>query len=348
MRKYRVIQWATGAMGKTCLRAVLDNPQMELTGLFVYSDNKVGVDAGEIAKRDVTGVLATNNVDEILALDADIVIHTPRLQPPYAHHNETICKLLASGKNVISINGHSYPQVWGGDYLRAIEQACEAGNSSLFGSGLNPGFIAEKIATVASGLCLELEHIEVQEIVNCDMMKSPNYVFDVLGFASAPGAIDPNSDDWAPAQMLNGMYKEVVANTVQQLGMKLQRIETEHVMLPATADLQVAAGQIPEAHVSHTNWRWHGIVDDKCVLTHSIHWIMETAHLPSPDFPLWTVDIKGLPGVKISIDLNTPADHVYRTGAEQYAVAGSVLNSIPDVCSAPAGVFVRNMPGFIA
>ena len=72
---YRVIQWATGAMGKSCLRAVIDHPAMELAGLFVYGDDKLGRDAGDIARRAPTGVIATRDVDEILALDADVVIH---------------------------------------------------------------------------------------------------------------------------------------------------------------------------------------------------------------------------------------------------------------------------------
>ena len=58
---YRVIQWATGAMGKTCLRAILDHPDLELAGLYVHSDRKVGRDAGEIARRQTTGILATGN-----------------------------------------------------------------------------------------------------------------------------------------------------------------------------------------------------------------------------------------------------------------------------------------------
>ena len=59
---YRVIQWATGAMGKTCLRAVIDHPAMELVGLYVYGDDKVGRDAGDIARRPPTGIIATRDV----------------------------------------------------------------------------------------------------------------------------------------------------------------------------------------------------------------------------------------------------------------------------------------------
>jgi hypothetical protein len=59
--KYRVIQWATGSMGKTCLRAVIDHPDLELVSLYVCSDRKAGRDAGEIARRNPTGVIATSS-----------------------------------------------------------------------------------------------------------------------------------------------------------------------------------------------------------------------------------------------------------------------------------------------
>ena len=91
MKKYKVVQWATGGMGKNCLRAVIDHPAMELVGVYVYGADKAGKDAGAIARRELTGVLATRNVDEILALDADVVIHAARLAPPYGRTMRTSC-----------------------------------------------------------------------------------------------------------------------------------------------------------------------------------------------------------------------------------------------------------------
>jgi len=336
--KYRVIQWATGAMGKSCLRAIIDHPDLELVGLYVYSDSKVGKDAGEIARRDPTGVSATRDIEKILALEADLVVHAARIQPPYTHHNESIRRLLSSGKNVISINGHSYPQYWGKEYVDEFETACQTGQSTLFGTGLNPGFIVEKIATTATGLCSRIDNIFISEIVECHMVSNPNYVFDVLGFGTKVGSINPNDPAWPSAEILNGMYSEVVAHLVNRLGYPLDRVETDHIMLPATTDIQMAAGLIKQGTISHTNWRWHGIVNEKRLVTLSISWIMEKAHLAKPDYNLWNVHIKGLPGVKIDIDLEKPADYPYRTGPEELAVAATVVNSIPAVCKAKPGI----------
>ncbi|WP_418345892.1 hypothetical protein [Rhodococcus pyridinivorans] len=83
---------------------MIDDPDFELVGVYVTSDEKNGLDAGTIAKRPATGVLATNSIEEILSLEADVVIHTSLLSVPYADQNETVARILASGKNLISTN----------------------------------------------------------------------------------------------------------------------------------------------------------------------------------------------------------------------------------------------------
>lgn len=338
---YRVIQWATGAMGKACLRAVIDHPAMELVGLYVYGDGKAGRDAGDIARRDPTGVIATRDIDAILALDADVVIHCARLAPPYGSHDAEIVRLLASGKNVISINGYSHPQHWAGRRLEALQAACVAGGSSLMAAGLNPGFAGEQLAVIATGVCAELDRVEVVESVDCRAIRHPDYVFGVLGFGGDPGAARPNDPTWGPASSLNGMYEEVLSGMAEHLGLRLDRVETDHRVFPATEDLAVAAGSIPAGGISHLNWRWLGVVDGAPRLSMSIHWHMEPAHLDEPSPPLWRIRVRGQPGVTLSVDLEKRDGDVSATSAEQIGVAGAVINAIPRVCAAPTGVVTR-------
>jgi hypothetical protein len=339
--KYRVIQWATGTMGKTCLRAVIDHPAMELVGLYVYGEAKAGRDAGDIAKRPPTGVIATRDVDEILALDADVVIHCARLAPPYGSHDAEILKLLASGKNVISINGYSRPQHWSGARREALEAACVAGGTTLMAAGLNPGFAGEQLAVVASGVCSELDRIEVVESVDCRAVRNPDYVFKILGFGSDSGMANANDPDWGPASSLNGMYAEVLSAMAEHLGLDLDRIDTDHRVFPASEDLTIAAGPIAKGGISHVNWRWIGFVAGAPTLVMSIHWYMETAHLEDADPPLWRIRIEGQPGVRLSVDMDKrPADST-PTSAEQLGVAGTVINAIPIICAAAPGLMTR-------
>ena len=78
-KKYRVILWGPGSIGSELLTAIIDHrDDLEIVGVTVYSDAKNGVDAGTLVGRDPIGVAATTDVDEIVALDADCVIYTPR------------------------------------------------------------------------------------------------------------------------------------------------------------------------------------------------------------------------------------------------------------------------------
>lgn len=46
---HRVIQWATGNVGKYALRAIIGHHDLELAGVFTHNTEKHGVDAGEMS-----------------------------------------------------------------------------------------------------------------------------------------------------------------------------------------------------------------------------------------------------------------------------------------------------------
>src|SRR3954454_22084061 len=186
----RVISWATGSIGKTCLRAVLDSPECELVGLYVYGEGKAGKDAGAIARRPLTGVIATRDIEEILALDADVVIHSPRLQLPYELHDDDICRLLRSGKNVITTARNHSPAAHGADRAALFTRACADGGTTLFGVGVSPGVIGERLALALTRVAVRLDRVEIDEVLDARAMPDPDFVFNVMGMGADPAAVD--------------------------------------------------------------------------------------------------------------------------------------------------------------
>ena len=94
----RVIQWTTGNIGRRSLHAILSRPDMELVGVFAHGADKLGKDAAELCGwPEPTGVLATNDVDALLALGADACCYNP-LWPSI----DELVRLLESGVNVCS------------------------------------------------------------------------------------------------------------------------------------------------------------------------------------------------------------------------------------------------------
>jgi hypothetical protein len=126
----RVVQWATGSVGVAAIKGVLEHPELELVGCWVHSKAKAGKDVGEIVGTAPLGVLATDSVDDILALDADAVIYAPLLP-----NVGEVTALLRSGKNVVSPVGWFYP---GESEAAPLEAAGRDGNVTLHGAGIGP------------------------------------------------------------------------------------------------------------------------------------------------------------------------------------------------------------------
>jgi hypothetical protein len=184
MAKIKVIQWYTGEIARHQIRVLAQCPTMELVGAFVFHEEKAGQDVGVIAGIDPLGVIATNDMDEILALDADVVLYNPPLE-----RYDEIIPILASGKNVISIMAGWNPT--GMKCYPQIVEACEKGNSSLFGTGLNPG-LSYELALMASSVC---SHVDSVYIKTCEQQASLSEVFlQHFGFGKSQEELRSSAD----------------------------------------------------------------------------------------------------------------------------------------------------------
>jgi hypothetical protein len=338
----RVIQWATGAIGKTCLRTVIDHPDLELAGLFVYSEKKVGRDAGDIARRPATGIVATNSVDEIVSTKADVVLHLP-LNPEesFEEHDEIIKRLLRSGKHVITTVAHTYPQSEGEAYARGFEEACREGNSVLFGTGINPGFISERIAVALTGTCTQVDHVLVTEIYDCSEILSPGFIFDLMGVGKG---VDEVANGPRVKKVFRHIFGEVLGYVDHAMKIGFDEIVSDHEFGIAKDDLTLPAGTAAGGGVVNFRWRFHGMKDGKPFFTIQMLWICDRT-MPGWDYTDgWEIEIKGAPGLKARFDLVEPEGLPDRSKAMQYCVAGPVIRAIPEVMRAKPGVLV--LPAF--
>ena len=118
----RVVQWATGGVGKAAIECVLNHPQLELAGCWVHSADKNGRDVGEILGIESLGVAATSSKDEVLALDADCVVYSPLIP-----NDDEVVAILRSGKNVVTPVGWVYPDLSNPAVTAIADAAVEVG-----------------------------------------------------------------------------------------------------------------------------------------------------------------------------------------------------------------------------
>ena len=150
----RVIQWATGSVGRHAVRAVHAHPDLELVAAYVYSADKAGRDVGDICDVGPIGVTARGDRDAILDLDADCVLYMPQGEMNPTGALDDICALLASGTNVVStaVTAFIYPRSCGPEVVDRLEAACAQGRTSFHGTGIEPGWAAEVLPLTMSGL----------------------------------------------------------------------------------------------------------------------------------------------------------------------------------------------------
>lgn len=335
----RVIQWATGSLGKTCLRQVIEHPDLELVGLYVYSEGKVGKDAGEIARRPPTGVKATNDVEEILALDADVVLHLP-LNPPASldEHDEILRRLLRSGKSVITTVAHTFPQAEGEEYAARFEEACREGNSVLFGTGINPGFIAERVSVMLTGACANVDRVKVTEIYDVTDVQSPGFIFDLMGIGRS---VEEVANGPRARKIFHHIFGEVVAYIGHAMKVEFSEIRADHEFAVAERDIMLPAGPVAKGGVVNFRWRFHGIRDGEPFFTIQMLWIADRSIAGWDVSDGWEIEIDGAPGYRARIDLVEPVGMPDRSKAMQYCVAGTVIRAIPEVMKAPPGILVQ-------
>src|SRR3982751_2502701 len=167
----RVVVWGTGVVGSMVIAEIVKSPAFELVGVGVSNPAKVGKDAAEICGLDApTGVLATDDIDALIALRPDALVHYgPTAQ--YADENiRVMSSFLRAGIDVCSTA--MTPWVWPTmkqnppNWIDPIAEACAFGGSSCFTTGIDPGFCNDLFPMTLMGLCSEVKIVRALELVD--------------------------------------------------------------------------------------------------------------------------------------------------------------------------------------
>jgi 4-hydroxy-tetrahydrodipicolinate reductase len=330
-----VIQWATGTVGVHAVPAIAAHPDLELAGLWVHSDAKVGRDAGEICGVGPLGLMATNDAGALLASDADCICYMAHSDVRPDEVIDDLARMLAAGKNVVNTSFVPllYPKAAGPGVQERLAAACLAGGTSLYTSGIDPGYGNAGTAIGALALCKEVASVRMAEIVNYATWDNPFTMFEIMGFGKATAAesllLSPGSTAlaWGP----------VIELVAAALDITLDGITEWHEVLLAEEAFDIASGRIEAGTISAMRFEIRGLVGDQPRIV-----VEHVTRLRDEDAPEWRhgggyiIDIDGEPSVKLSLELSSRAgDHNY---AGCLATAMHVINAIPAVCEAVPGV----------
>ena len=197
---YRVIQWATGGVGRAAIEGVLDHPELTLVGCWVHSESKEGRDVGELIGRAPIGVEATRDVDALLALGADHEA-VRRLDEHIATFGGTYPVIMSYGPYAKWLHWQDgYPYQW--------KQMVEDYPDTLVGSS---------------------NRYQNWELVDPEIWVPEGYScvrVDSRGMGRSPGKLDP----WSPREAYSGTVESSVYVRRDSQGLGIGRLLYERML----------------------------------------------------------------------------------------------------------------------
>jgi hypothetical protein len=331
---YRVIQWATGGVGKAAVQDIYAHPELELVGCWVSSAEKDGRDVGEICGLPPLGVSATTDVDALVALEADCVMFSPVIADP-----ALVTRLLASGKNVVTPLGWFYP---GKRDVSGLQAACEAGNSTLHGTGIHPGGITERFPLMVSALTASITHVRAEEFSDIRTYGAPEVVSEIMLFGKTPqeAAASPM------VRFLGDGFGQSMDMVAAELGFDVDpEPRATHEVAVATQAIDSPIGEIAPGLVAAQRFTWQATVRGVPVITVRVNWFMGEEHLDppwnfGPNGERFEVEVSGDPDSRVTFHGWHPES--VAAGLERnagiVATANHGVSAIPYVVRAEPGI----------
>jgi 2,4-diaminopentanoate dehydrogenase len=319
----RVVQWTTGNVGRRSVRAIVDHPDLELVGCYAWSADKVGQDVGGLCGIDVLGVTATDDVGALLALRPDCVVYNP-MWPDV----DELVRILEAGVNVVSTAAFVTGQNLGPDRERIVE-ACRNGSSTMFGTGVSPGF-AELLAIVTASICDRIDKVTVSEAADTTLYDSPTTEIPA-GFGR------PIGDPELPAMTAQGtaVFGEAVALVADALGVELDEIVCEAEYAQTTEDLDLGSWKIEAGCVAGLAASWQGRVGGRTIVDLNVRW--KKGQTLEPSWAIedgWVIHVDGRPTVTTKIGFLPPPDFEATT-FQDFMVLGMIMTAMPAIYAIP-------------
>ena len=345
----RVVQFSTGNVGVHSLQAIIGRPDLELVGVHAANPNKIGRDASELCGLDQpTGVIATDDIDALIALKPDCVVYTAQGETRPMEALEQMSKFLAAGINVAATS-----MVWlvaprqADDWLRVpLEQACETGNASLYVNGIDPGYSGDTEVHSALSLVTRAKSITVQEIFDYGNYDDYEFTGKSMGFGMTP-------DDETPMLFLTGVITTLwggpVRNLAEQLGVELDEVRQRTEPWYTDRRIECKMATVEPGQMAAARFAVEGVRDGVPVITMEHINRLTPAAAPDWDYPpdnhvgVHRVVVEGDPRVELNTHVSHPV--LDPTDAGCISTAARVVNAIDWICRAPKGLIaVEDIP----
>ena len=338
----RTVVWGTGNMGRAAIRAVDAHPGLELSGVVVSNPDKVGLDAGHLAGMDRRlGVAAGHDAAAVLADSPAAVAYMASgdIRPDAALADVT--EALRRGAVVVTpaLYGLYDPTGAPEELRRPLIDAAVEGGSSLFVSGIDPGWANDLLPVLLSGLCGRIDSIRSQEIFDYSTYDQPDSVRDLIGMGHPLDYEPPMVAATVPTMVWGGQVRLIA----RALGVELDELRETLERRPLESTVTNAMGEFVAGTQGALRFEVQGIVDDQPVIV--VEHVTRITPDCAPDWPTppagaggtHRVVIEGEPRLQVSLEATAEGGNNAAGGNATAAMR--LVNAIGWLHSAPPGLY---------
>lgn len=336
----KVVVWGTGNIGRTSIRTVTTHRDLELVDVIVHSPAKVGCDAGELADIDPVGVTATDDAAAVLARRPDAVVYAASGDTRPDEALDDVIDCLRAGASVVTpaIYGLLHPGTANERLKAKVEAACAEGNSSLYVSGIDPGWAQDILPLLISGVAGRIDEIRVQELFDYSTYNAPEIVREVIGFGKPMDFLPPMLIPSVPTMIWGPM----IHTMADGLGVTVDEITESNERLALDHDVDTIQGRFDKGTQGAFRFEVVGLVagERRLIVEHitRIHPDV-TPEWPQPA-PGKTGEhrlvVEGQPRIEMSIHATDGSDNPADGG--NATAAARLVNVIPALIDARPGV----------
>ena len=347
-----VIQFSTGNVGRHTLRLIVERPDLKLVGLHSHSADKIGRDASELcAGPGPTGIVATDDVEALLATGADCVLYTSQAETRPTAAIEEICRFLRAGINVVGtsmvwlVSPH-HAESW---LVEPLTAACRDGSASLYINGVDPGFSGDTLVYTALTLAGRATGITISEICDYGTYDDAEFTGVSFGFGTTE---DHQPILFAPG-VTSSLWGGQVRSLADLLGVTLDEIRESHQSWVTPTRIESTMMTVEPGRVAAVRFAVDGMRDGEPVITVDHVNRLTAAAAPQWPYPpegrpgVHRVVVRGDPGIEINTHLGLAGiDH---NQAGVISTAARAVNAIDAVCTAPPGLLgAQDLPAAYA
>ena len=341
-RVYRVVQWATGRIGKSSLAAIVQHAKLELVGVYVHSEAKEGRDAGELCGTQPLGITATRDLDAIMALRPDCVVSTQE-----GSGIDDVCRLLEAGINVVTTRvEYLNPARMRPELRRRAEEAALRGGASIHSTGISPGFSSESLPLLLTSMARRLDCMTIDEYADMPASVPDEQLIGGMRFGREAGEeFDPNLLDH-----ISHGFAQSIDLVASALDLPLDDVEASGEVATARDRVVLPGGSVLEkGSVAAQRITVAGMRQGRPLVRFRLNWYCSTD--VDPDWELresgWRVRVEGSTPIDLSITYPVSGDEY--SAAMAGLTAYRAVNAVPFVCQAAPGICTSvQLPQIIA